>query len=266
VLPSSQRRTDWREWHNFGAKLLPPLTSAIESPTMTLKYLPPTPRLATRVLILAALFCSGITQPRTATADTEKLNGNWVLDEAVSESYVGATKILKAELLKRNRRRTKDGFNSDSKGHRGNKYYEQERASKRLRAADTVNVDWTLPGDLDVVMKAKTVKIYQSRMCAVLYDQRFKRLIAINPAGNSYSAKGTEFARDGLGRAFSYFERETLVIDTEVKGGDQLIEKFSLDEAGDELKILTRYRRSDLGRTMEYTRVYRRGEVVAASP
>lgn len=218
-------------------------------------------------LLVAALLCLGAALPLRAGADTQKLNGSWVLDETVSESYVGATQILKKQILKLNRRRTKDSFPTENKsGHRGNKYYEQERASKRLRAADTVNVDWSLPGELDIVMKAKTVKIYQSRMCAVLYDQSFKRLIAINPAGNSYSAKGTEFAHDTLGRAFSYFERETLVIDTDVKGGDQLVEKFSLDETGEELKILTKYRRSDLGRTLEYTRVYRRGEAAAPSP
>ena len=219
-----------------------------------------------RDVVLAALLCLSFALPLTVVADTEKLNGNWVLDEAASESYVGATRILKAQLLKLNRRHAKEGFAPEKRGHAGNKYYEQERASKRLRASDTVDVDWTLPGDLDVVMKAKTIKIYQSRMCAVMYDKRFKRLIAINPAGNSYSAKGTEFAHDALGRAFSYFERETLVIDTDVKGGDQLIEKFSLDESGEELKIMTKYRRSDLNRTLEYTRVYRRGEAAATSP
>ncbi len=234
---------------------------------MTVKCLLFPRRFTTHGVALAMLFCLSSALPVTAAADTEKLNGNWVLDEVASESYIGATKILKAEILKLNRRHSKDKFPTENKsGHRGNKYYEQERASKRLRAADTVDVDWTLPGDLDIVMKAKTIKIYQARMCAVMYDKRFKRLIAINPAGNSYSAKGTEFAHDGLGRAFSYFERETLVIDTDVKGGDQLIEKFSLDESGEELKILTKYRRSDLNRTLEYTRIYRRGEAAAPSP
>ncbi len=217
-------------------------------------------RFAARTMVAAILFSVGLALPLTAAADTEKLNGSWVLDEVQSESYIGATKILKAQLLKLRKRQIKGNFGGDKRGQGGSKYQEQERASKELRAADTVDVDWSLPGDLDVVMTAKAVKIYQSRMCAVLYDKRFKRLFAINPAGNSYSAKGTEFAHDGLGRTFGYFERETLVIDTDLKGGDRLVEKFSLDEAGDELKILTRYRRTDLGRTLEYTRVYRRGE------
>ncbi|CAN0481238.1 unnamed protein product, partial [Phaeothamnion confervicola] len=87
-----------------------------------------------------------------------------------------------------------------------------------------------------------------------------KRLFAINPAGNSYSAKGTEFARDDLGRIFGYFAGQTLVIDTEIKGGDRLTERFTLDESGSELTIVTKYRRSDLARTLEYSRLFRRGE------
>ena len=223
-------------------------------------------RYTVAALGVALWCCLGLTLPLGAQADSEKLNGNWVLDDAKSESYIGATKILKAQLLKLRKRHVKQDFDrSHGGGKGGNKYYEQERASSELRAADTVDVDWTLPGDLDVVMKAKTIKIYQSRMCAVLYDKRFKRLFAINPAGNSYSAKGTEFAHDGLGRTFGYFEREVLVIDTDIKGGDRLLEKFSLDAAGEELKILTRYRRTDLDRTLEYTRIYHRGELPQVS-
>ena len=109
-------------------------------------------------------------------------------------------------------------------------------------------------------MEAKTIKIYQSRMCAMLYDKKFKRLFAINPEGNSYSAKGTEFAHDDLGRTFGYFEGQTLVIDTDLKGGDQLVEKISLDETGNELQINTRYRRADLSRTLTYKRIFKRGE------
>jgi hypothetical protein len=223
-------------------------------------------RYAIPTVVVAVLYCIGLTLSQRAAAESEKLNGSWVLDEEQSESYIGATKILKAQLLKLQKRHVKQSFDNSHKGGQGgNKYYEQQRASSELRAADTVDVDWSLPGDLDVVMKAKTIKIYQSRMCAVLYDKRFKRLFAINPAGNSYSAKGTEFAHDGLGRTFGYFEREVLVIDTDIKGGDRLVEKFSLNDSGDELKILTRYRRTDLDRTLEYTRIYHRGELPQAS-
>ena len=211
-------------------------------------------------LLLGLLCVASIALPALAHADTEQLNGNWVLDEAQSESYMDAVKIAKEQIMKQHKREKKAGFGGGNRQQGGNKYFEQERASKEIRAEDTVDVDWALPEPLSTVMVAKALKIYQSRMCAVLYDKKFKRLFAINPEGNSYSAKGTEFARDEIGRIFGYFAGQTLVIDTEIKGGDRLTERFSLDESGSELKILAKYRRTDLARTLEFTRVFRRGE------
>ena len=52
---------------------------------------------AARTMVAAILFSVGLVLPPTAAADTDKLNGSWVLDEAQSESYIGATKILRSE-------------------------------------------------------------------------------------------------------------------------------------------------------------------------
>lgn len=208
------------------------------------------------LLALLLVLAAGLPAAR---ADTDQLNGNWVLDEERSETYQDAVKVVKQQLLKQRKRQKKDRFTA-SGGQGGNKYYEQERYSKELRAEDTVSVDWELPGPLAAVMEAKTLKLYQARMCAILYDKKFKRLFAINPEGNSYSAKGSELAHDDIGRTFGYFEGHTLVIDTDIKGGDRLLERFSLDDSGNELTIETRYRRTDLARTLTYKRIFRRGE------
>ncbi|MBK6658146.1 MAG: hypothetical protein IPG43_08400 [Proteobacteria bacterium] len=51
-----------------------------------------------------------------------------------------------------------------------------------------------------------------------------------------------------------------MIVDTDIKGGDRLLEKISLDDSANELHIETRYRRSDLARTLTYKRIFRRGE------
>ncbi len=211
-------------------------------------------------LLLGMCLLAALALPLAAAADSEQMNGNWVLDEERSEAYKDAVKITKQQILKLHKRHKKQEFGGSSHGQGGNKYFEQERATKELMAEDTIDVDWSLPGPLETVMEAKTLKIYQSRMCAVLYDKKLKRLFAINPEGNSYSAKGTEFARDEIGRTFGYFEGQTLIIDTDIKGGDRLVERLAINDSGDELTIVTKYRRTDLGRTMEYKRIFRRGE------
>ncbi|MBK8958225.1 MAG: hypothetical protein IPM80_07275 [Proteobacteria bacterium] len=207
------------------------------------------------------LLLLGAGLPCASRADTEQMNGNWVLDEERSESYQDAVRVTKEQLMKLRKRHKKQQFSAaGDKGQSSNKYYQQLHNSNQLRAEDTIDVDWSLPGDLETVMEAKTLKIYQARMCAILYDKKFKRLFAINPEGNSYSAKGTEFAHDDLGRTFGYFEGQVLIVDTDIKGGDRLLEKISLDDSANELHIETRYRRSDLARTLTYKRIFRRGE------
>ena len=210
--------------------------------------------------VVALLLLAGVGRPAMADADTDQLNGSWVLDAERSESYQGAAKVVKMQILKLHKRHKKDSFGGSRSSTGNNKYYEQENYSKELRAEDTVDIDWELPGPLAAVMEGKSLKIYQARMCAVLYDKKFKRLFAINPEGNSYSAKGSELAHDDIGRTFGYFEGKTLVIDTDVKGGDRLLEKLSVNAGGDELTVETRYRRTDLARTLTYTRIFRRGE------
>lgn len=213
-----------------------------------------------RALLLGMLFIATLARPLPAAADTDQLNGSWVLDPAQSESYKDAAKVVKEQIMRAHKRARKKEFGDSSHSQGGDQFHEQERSSREIRAEDTVDVDWALPDPLATVMQAKTIKIYQSRMCAMLYDKKFKRLFGINPDGNSYSAKGTEFAHDDIGRTFGYFEGQTLVIDTDIKGGDRLLERLTLNEAGSELTIVTKYRRTDLGRTLEYKRIFQRGE------
>jgi hypothetical protein len=221
----------------------------------------PSVRRCAAQLMLALLFVGSITLP-AAYAETDKLNGNWVLDAEQSESYKDAVRVAKDQIMKQHKRRKQQQLRaSGGTSTTGNKYFEQEQRSRQVDARDTVDVDWSLPVQLQTVMEAKTLKIYQARMCAMLYDKKLKRLFAINPDGKSYSAKGEDFAqRDDIGSTVGYFEGQTLVIDTDIKGGDRLLERIKLDESSDQLVVETRYRRTDLARTLQYKRVFRRGE------
>ena len=229
---------------------------------MTEPALPfPSVRRCAAQLMLALLLVVSITLP-AAYADTDKMNGNWVLDAEQSETYKDAVRVVKDQIMKQHKRRKQQQMRaSGATSTTGNKYFEQEQRSRQVDARDTVDVDWSLPAQLQTVMEAKTLKIYQARMCAMLYDKKLKRLFAINPDGKSYSAKGADFAQqDDIGSTFGYFEGQTLVIDTDIKGGDRLLERIKLDESSDQLVVETRYRRPDLARTLQYKRVFRRGE------
>lgn len=212
----------------------------------------PFPARVKRLLPLLVLLL-----PLTAArADDDRLNGNWSLDPGGSESYDSATRRVDDQIAAQRKRRREGRFNMDS----------LTRASDRLDGRGPTagshtrggNINWSLTDELSAMLEGKTVKIYQSRMCAVLYDKSVKRLFPINTIGKSYSLKGNGAVQDTLGETVSWFEGKRLVVDTDIKGGDRLIEHFTVSEDGKELTLLAKLRRSDLARTIEFKRVFRR--------
>lgn len=209
---------------------------------------------ALRLLPLLALLMPVI----AAQAEDERLNGNWTLDVERSESYDGAAQRINEQVMALRKRHREEHFDKGERPRSSNKYDAQRLAAEERIREDTVNISWTLTDELTAMLQGKTLKIYQSRMCAVLYDKTLKRLFPINPAGNSYSLKGNEVAHDTLGNTVSWFEGKRLVVDTDIQGGDRLIEHFTVSEDGNELTLLAKLRRSDLGRTVEFKRVFLR--------
>ena len=90
--------------------------------------------------------------------------------------------------------------------------------------------------------------------------QKIKRLIAINPARNSYAIIDNASPRGTTGRSVGFFASGMLNIDADVEGGDRLIETLALDTTGNALTVTVKLRRSDVGRPLEFKRVYVRGE------
>ena len=216
---------------------------------------PPAPRPS--FACLAALLLALVLAP-PSRAEDDRLNGSWVLDAERSESYKSAADKVNQQILAYRKRQRAKQFGDSNRQRASNKYDNQRQAAEEMIREDRGDINWTLTDELSAVMEAKAIKIYQSRMCAVLYDKRVKRLFPINPDGNSYSVKGNEVAKDEVGKTIGWFEGKRLVIDTDVKGGDRLAEKFTVDDSGDELTVMTRLNRRDLNRSVEYKRIYRR--------
>lgn len=194
----------------------------------------------------------------TARAEDDRLNGSWTLDAERSETYKSAAEKVNSQILEYRKRQRAKQFGDSNRQRSSNKYDNQRRAAEDLMREDRGEINWALTDELSAVMEASALKIYQARMCAILYDKRLKRLFPINPDGNSYSVKGNQVAKDEVGKTLGWFEGKRLVIETDVRGGDRLAEKLEVNEAGDELNVETRLTRRDLGRTIQYKRIYRR--------
>ena len=142
---------------------------------------------------------------------------------------------------------------SSNNAHAG----QYKEANQRSRAHV---IGWEVSDEIHTVLEAKTIKLYQAEKCAILYDKSVKRLISINPAGGSGALANNASTHDDIGRSTSYFETGGLVIDTDIEGGDRLVETFTLNRGGNELTVAAKLRRGDIGRPLEFKRVYTRVE------
>ena len=209
--------------------------------------------------LTCSLLLALILMPLHARADSAQLNGSWVLDTARSEDFAAVLKTFN-ENIKTHYHKNSKHFMDTKAGRSGNQFYSREEESTKEIHEDSRVMLWDVNEELQTLLTAKTIKLYQAHLCALLYDKKIKRLVAINPAGNSYSKSGNASMQDNIGHTLSYFDKDALVIDTDVAGGDRLIERFALEADGSALTVTVKLRRSDVGRTLEFKRVYTRGE------
>lgn len=212
-----------------------------------------------RILLLLNSIALVVVAAPAWSATTDQFNGTWVLAQSEQETFEAKAQELTEKLNEANRKRAEKRFIDSSRRPTGDRFYAQQESTERTINEDARSISWSLDDDLRAMFEAESIKLYQARLCAILYDKKVKRLIALNPNGRSYSRSGNEIAHDAIGKTVGFFENGALVLDTDLAGGDRLIEHFSLDAAGDELTLEIKLRRRDLGRTLEFKRVYTRG-------
>lgn len=123
----------------------------------------------------------------TVRAEDDRLNGSWTLDAERSETYKAAADKVNSQILEYRKRQRAKQFGDSNRKRSSNKYDNQRMAAEDLMREDRGEINWALTDELSALMEASALKIYQARMCAILYDKRLKRLFPINPDGNSYS-------------------------------------------------------------------------------
>ena len=198
----------------------------------------------------------------SARADDARFNGSWVLDAARSEDFAPSLQAFNEKLQARKHKKTQGDRHFGGLGGelRSNNAYSGESAVSKAAHKSTVITEWQISDDLRTLLEAQTIKLYQANLCAILYDKKLKRLVSINNDRNSYALTDNASPRDAIGRSVSYIEGGMLIVDTDIIGGDRLIESFALNDTGTELTVAVKLRRGDVGRPLEFKRVYTRGE------
>lgn len=209
------------------------------------------PRRLLSVLMLL-LVCA------VARAEPAALNGLWQLDADNSENIEDAGTTLNEKLKEEYRRKGSQKFKRDTYQGGGNKYANAARATEEFIREDGPTYTWALADDCTAIVAGERLKLYVSDKVIVLYGTALRRLLTINPAGRAYSVRGTEFTDDAVGRSLTYTEGDTLIIETELRSGSKLVERFAQGASPDVLVQSLRVQQDSRGPWLEFKRQFTR--------
>ena len=195
-------------------------------------------------------------------ADSGSVNGTWVLNEEESTTFKEAGKALNKKIKNRNIKKHKQEFDRSS-GTSTNKaggMFEKAAAASKMIAEDQRQPDWSTVDEILEMIAAESIKLYSSRKVAILYGEGRKRLLAVNPSGRSFSVSGTTVTQDDIGISLTYVENGVLVIETDTRWRDKLIEQFVLDDTFEQLLVTIKLQQVGTGPWLEFVRVFDRAK------
>lgn len=224
----------------------------------------PTPLTRSLRLACCALLLACGATPASAASDTPRFNGVWALDTEHSEEFDGRLEEFNEHLVEHQKKKKVEGHGAFA-GLGGelaanNSYMGQEEDRKsRLRRKERVKVKaWELAPPVRAVLEAKSIRLEQGDKNAITYDDGLKRLVTTVSEDEASTLQARPSTRDEVGRSTSHMEAGSLVVDTDTEAGDRLVETFTLNDAATELTLTAKVRRSDVGKPIEFKRVYRR--------
>jgi hypothetical protein len=206
----------------------------------------PSPALLVPVLCL--LLC--LMQPLSAAP---AVTGGWILHEKGSED---AEKLLKGKL-----RRGSDpmpvmrsgGERSTTHDLAQLAYWESVRDGKDAEPSRMLR----RLGIAYPLVKATRLELAEEGDgYRLTYDNELPRSVRPNPNGKVFSAKGDELVRDTFGYTLTYWENDSLVVETDAPEGGKVIEKFTVRENPHQLEYVVRVQLRMLLEPLEVTRLF----------
>ena len=90
----------------------------------------------------------------------------------------------------------------------------------------------------------------------ITYDINLPRSVRPNPDGKVFSAKGDELLQDTFGYNLSYWENDSLYVETDAPEGGKVIEKFTVRENPHQLEYVVRVQMRMLMEPLEVVRLF----------
>lgn len=90
----------------------------------------------------------------------------------------------------------------------------------------------------------------------ITYDVNLPRSVRPNPNGKVFSAKGDELVQDTFGYNLSYWENDSLVVETDAPEGGKVTERFTVRENPHQLEYVVRVQLRLLMEPLQVVRLY----------
>lgn len=211
------------------------------------------------VPLLIALTGSLYHGPSNA-ADPKSFNGTWVLDVENSQNLEDAGKERNKELMYERRLKHKQEFDRSSgtpSGKRGG-MFAHAAATAEIINDDARPLPWEVTEEVEAMIEAESIKLYFARKIAILYGSERKRLLKVNTSGRSFSVSGSAVTKDEIGTSMTYVEDGSIVVETDTRWRDRMVERFALNDTAEQLSVTIRLQQVGQGPWLEYVRVFDR--------
>lgn len=182
------------------------------------------------------------------------VSGTWQLDAGASDDFDDAADALNDRLNEEKRENKKQQFMDTSSQRTRSRFQAQADASEKMIREDLRSLDWQTDLDVVAIANARTLRIHHGSKVVMLYDKDFRRLLTINPAGRSFSYRGTEVTQDDVGTTLTYEEDGVLVIETDLYDGGRLVERYVTEDS--RLRQSLNYRQQSTGPVLKLERVF----------
>ena len=195
------------------------------------------------------LLVSAVEAPSAAPA----MIGAWTLDEKGSAD---AEKLLKGKLRKHGEPMPV----MQSGGERNTPhdlaqlaYWETVRDGKEDKPSKILR----RLGIAYPLVKAERIDLAEeSDGLRITYDINLPRSVRPNPNGKVFSAKGDELVQDTFGYNLSYWENDSLIVETDAPEGGKVTEKFTVRENPHQLEYVVRVQMRMLMEPLQLVRLF----------
>lgn len=208
------------------------------------------------VPILLVLACV-LYHAADTRADPRSFNGTWTLNQEGSQTFEGAGKERNKSLLAKVRLKRAKELDP--------KYHERDSAAEHRQSVELLSDDerpatWIAMDEVAPLLEAESIKLYFARKIAILYGAERKRLLTLNASGRSYTVSGSTLTKDDIGTSLAYLEGGAMVIETDTRWGERLVERFELNETSEHLLVTVRMQQIAKGPWLEFERVFDRSD------